>query len=108
MPQGSTTLPACAHCGANLKGQTICEAEAFHDGRSVCEPCWNEFSSNREMTEDDIECILIEALNDYESADNDPEIDEVQSFKQAELMTRDRGVVLKIGRQEFQITITEC
>jgi len=100
--------PVCAHCGKNIKGEVICETAAFHDGRSVCEPCYNEFSASREMTEDDIECILIEALNDYDSAENDPEIDEVQSFKQAELMTRDRGVVLKIGKQEFQITIVQC
>mgnify|MGYP000855249521 FL=1 len=60
------------------------------------------------MDEDDIECILIEALNDYEPAADEPDDIEVQSFQQAELMTTDKGVLLTIGGREFQITITRA
>jgi len=64
-----------------------------------------EHDTNQEnMTEEEFEAVLAEAIEDYVD-DNDLPGTEVQTFDAVGLLTRNRGLVVRIGRAEFQLTI---
>lgn len=50
-----------------------------------------------------VKSLLGEAIDDYDG----DEI-EVETYENAGVLTDDRGLVVKIGGVEFQITIVEC
>jgi hypothetical protein len=56
------------------------------------------------MSERDMEDYLTEALFEHAVAQGDPE-PEVQTFADAQLLTGNRGLVVRIGGAEFQLTI---
>ncbi len=60
-----------------------------------------------DMDAEDIEDVIVLALT--EACEDEPEGTRyrVSTYKQDGILTRDPGVVLKVGRAEFQITIAQ-
>lgn len=59
------------------------------------------------MNEKDIQDLLNEALN-FHNDENDAEIYSINTFKDAGVLTTDKGIVLKMeDGSEFQITIVQ-
>lgn len=56
------------------------------------------------MTEEEFEACLAEALCQYAEENEDPE-PEVETFANAGILTLNRGLVVRIGGAEFQVTI---
>ena len=95
----------CARCGAGLEDGDY----DWVDQEPWCRGCLDE----RGPDEEAIEGMLIELIRTAECEDatyGDVDLSgaSVNTFEQACLLTRDRGVVLRLaGGQEFQIAIVQ-
>ena len=58
-----------------------------------------------EITAQMIEETLIDLLEDYKEESS--EYSSVKSFERAGVLTHDNGLVIKVGNQEFQVTIVQ-
>jgi len=56
------------------------------------------------LTEEEFETVLAEAIEDYVD-DNGLPLTQIETLDEAGLLTRNRGLVVRIGRAEFQVTI---
>lgn len=57
-------------------------------------------------SEEDVEVMLIDALMRFEGDEDCPPISEIESFQQAGVLTRNRGIVARLqDGSEFQVTI---
>lgn len=95
----------CVMCGTPLQGAD----RRWIDGEAWCPTCLAE----RGPDEQAVERMLIEMLSAAADADEtvgdvDLKGARVTTFEEASLLTRDRGVVLRLpGGREFQITIVQ-
>ena len=63
--------------------------------------------STAEVSEKKVEHLLIDLIN--EAADDAEASDiQVNSFSDTGMMTSDKGVLLRLGKHKFQITIVQC
>ncbi len=81
----------CAECGHSF------DPGEPHAADGVCGEC--------SFDDEKLELVLHEALEEYPWDQSDVR---VETYESAGLMTNDRGVVLKIGKRKFQITIVEA
>ncbi len=105
----------CACCGEELKGRDYewIEVRGRYSDRVDHEAWCRECLEKRGPTEDDVERALVElVLNAADAGETPGDVDltdaRAETFEQACLLTRNRGVVLRLpGGQEFQITIVQ-
>jgi hypothetical protein len=57
-----------------------------------------------EVNEERVEDLLTEALVAF-AEDNDDPCPDIQTFEEAGVLTMDRGLILRFGRGEFQVSI---
>lgn len=61
---------------------------------------------NNNMEANDLQSILWECLTNLETAPvEEDEIDSVTSFQQAGVLSNNPGLVVRVGKREFQISI---
>lgn len=77
--------------------------EGRDDGVDLCWDC-DEAREEKEDPEYHAEAAVMSALLEY-SHDSDQSITGIQSFEQAGILTRNKGVVLKIDGKKYQLTI---
>jgi len=61
-------------------------------------------SEFEDMDEEEFETFLADAISDY-AEENDAPRTRVRTFGDAGLLTNNRGLVVRVGDAEFQITI---
>jgi len=61
-------------------------------------------TKQEKLTEEEFETVLAEAIEDY-ADDNGLPLTQIETFDEAGLLTRNRGLVVRIGCAEFQLTI---
>jgi hypothetical protein len=64
----------------------------------------NETEPYEEMNERDFCELLGEALFEY-AENNDREEPDIQTFEEAGLLTKNKGIVVRLGEMEFQVSI---
>ena len=99
----------CACCGEELEDRDYewIEVRGRYSDRVDHEAWCRECLEKRGPTEEDIEIALIQLLSENDELEELKDAD-VETFEQACLLTRNRGVVLRLpGGQEFQITIVQ-
>jgi hypothetical protein len=57
-----------------------------------------------DMDEDEFETFLADAINDY-AEENDAPRTRIRTFGEAGLLTGNKGLVVRVGDAEFQLTI---
>jgi hypothetical protein len=57
-----------------------------------------------DMSEEDFQCFLTEAIEEH-AEENDLPSTSVSTYADAGVLTRNRGLVVRIGESEFQVTI---
>jgi hypothetical protein len=57
-----------------------------------------------DMDEDEFETFLADAINDY-AEENDTPRARIRTFGEAGLLTGNKGLVVRVGAAEFQLTI---
>jgi hypothetical protein len=61
-------------------------------------------SEIEDMDEDEFETFLADAINDY-AEENDAPLTRTRTFGDAGVLTNNKGLVVRVGDAEFQITI---
>jgi hypothetical protein len=64
----------------------------------------NETEPYEEMNERDFCELLGEALFEH-AENNDREEPDIQTFEEAGLLTKNKGIVVRLGEMEFQVSI---
>jgi hypothetical protein len=118
----------CANCGnPDLETPSGLCAECLEDAEEECSECGTalakaglcaDCAKDEELGETFVESALKslleerleEELLEYgicDGARSEATTVRVSTFKEQELLTRDRGLVLRIGRREFQLSIVK-
>jgi hypothetical protein len=63
-----------------------------------------ELEPYEEMSEAEFADLLEEALDEHAKND-DRETPRIRTFREAGLLTRNEGIVVRLGDQEFQVTV---
>jgi hypothetical protein len=88
-----TEFNACAHCGRNPASGAFHTAVGADTG----------LADTAVTTEDAFEQFLADALNSH-AEDNGTSL-RIATFAEAVVLTRNKGLVVRIGDAEFQVTI---